>query len=90
MGEIKLLAILHLMVLSKYVQGVLGHNCNMYLDKHPAGLENECRAQVSLMFIWQAIHKSGYSLKKACQDLPQQPELYTMENIQKIIFKSTL
>lgn len=47
------------------MQGVLACNCNTYLDKIQDGLENDCGARVSLMSIWQAIHHSGYSLKKA-------------------------
>ncbi|KAH9991333.1 hypothetical protein BJV74DRAFT_795937 [Russula compacta] len=47
----------------QYVQGVLARKCDTYLDEVQAGLENNCGETVSMMSVWQAIHRSGYSLK---------------------------
>jgi hypothetical protein len=66
------------------VQGVLARNCDTYLDKLQAGLENDCEASVSIMSVWRAIHRSGYSLKKVSHSFRKPPCLLSFYKVTRV------
>lgn len=72
------------------MQGVLARNCDVYLDELQAGLENDCGASVSLMSVWQAIHRSGYSLKKVSHPFQKPTSLLIYYKVTRIAKESSV
>lgn len=72
------------------MQGVLARNCDTYFDELQAGLENECGAMVSLMSIWRAINRSGYSLKKVTRSFQKPTSLLSYYKVTYVAKESNI
>ncbi|KAF9514733.1 hypothetical protein BS47DRAFT_1294776, partial [Hydnum rufescens UP504] len=49
-----------------YILGCIDHRPDIYLDQIQEGLRTMCGVDVSLSTIWRALHRCGFSMKKAC------------------------